>query len=119
MKLGRIDGKVWAATQDPRLKGLRLQVLQPINENEQPEGDPFIAVDDIGVSEGDLVYWVNSTEAGFLLPDRDIPSEISIVGVVDRLDVGLRLDDRGANPPARTVKPGRRTVPQRRGGGRA
>ncbi len=94
MKLGRIDGKVWASRQDPRLKGLRLQVLQPINEHEQPEGDPFIAVDDIGVSEGDLVYWVNSTEAGFLLPDRDIPSEISIVGVVDRLDVGLQLEAR-------------------------
>jgi microcompartment protein CcmK/EutM len=118
MKLGRIDGKVWAATQDPRLKGLRLQILQPINENEQPEGDPFIAVDDIGVSEGDLVYWVNSTEAGFLLPDRVIPSEISIVGVVDRLDVGLRLDGAVDSPPAGAGEPSRRAVPGRRGRGR-
>jgi microcompartment protein CcmK/EutM len=110
MRLGRIEGKVWATVKDHRLHGLRLQILQPVNEFEQAEGAALIAVDDIGVSEGDLVYWVNSTEAGFLLPDRDIPSEISIVGLVDRLDIGIHapVEARdGARPQLRSRKSGR------------
>lgn len=107
MRLGRIEGKVWATVKDHRLHGLRLMVLQPVNELDQPEGDALIAADDIGVSEGDLVYWVNSTEAGFLLPDRDIPSEISIVGVVDRLDIGIHAPVEAGDAAQPQVRPGR------------
>lgn len=89
MRLGRIEGKVWATIKDQRLTGVTLYIMQPIDENQRPEGRAFVAVDCIGVSEGDLVYWVNSTEASFLLEDRSIPSETSIVGLVDRLDVGF------------------------------
>lgn len=111
MRLGRIDGKVWATVKDHRLHGLRLHILQPVNEFEEPEGNALIAVDDIGVSDGDLVFWVNSTEAGFLLPDRDIPSEFSIVGLVDRLDIGLSAPTAAtaAGTSRKTVRPGQRS----------
>ena len=94
MFLGRIDGNVWATIKDEKLKGIRLYIMQPIDENEDPQGAPLIAVDTVGVQEGDLVYWVNSTEAGYIRSDFVIPSETTIVGLVERID----LDKAALNP---------------------
>jgi ethanolamine utilization protein EutN len=87
MRLGRIEGKVWATVKDERLRGVTLYVLQPIDEHEQPQGNPVIAADTMGTREGDIVYWVMSAEASFLREGEPMPSEVSIVGLVDRLDV--------------------------------
>lgn len=88
MKLGRIIGKVWATAKDPKLNGLKLYILQPVNEKEEHIGSPQVAVDTVGSREGDLVYWVGGAEATLVLEDRQIPSDVSIVGLVDDLDTG-------------------------------
>ena len=80
MKLGRVIGKVWATVKDPKLTGVKLYLLQPVNENDEPLGRPSVATDVVGSREGDLVYWVGSAEATFALDDRQIPSDVSIVG---------------------------------------
>ena len=87
MFLGRIDGKVWATVKEDRLRGIRLYIMQPLDEDGNPQGESMIVVDTIGADEGDWVYWVNSTEASFVLEEPLIPSEASVVGLVDRLDV--------------------------------
>lgn len=86
MKLGRVTGKVWATAKDPKLNGLTLYVLQPVDENDAKLGGELIAVDTVGAREGDLVYWVGGAEATFPFADRQIPSDVTIVGLVDRLD---------------------------------
>jgi len=88
MKLGRIIGRVWASAKDPKLDGLKLYILQPVNEQLEIIAGPQIAVDTIGSRENDIVYWVGGAEATFLLSDRQIPSDCSIVGLVDRIDLG-------------------------------
>jgi ethanolamine utilization protein EutN len=87
MKLGRITGKVWATAKDPKLHGLPLYVMQPVDERGEPLGTELIVVDTIGSREGDLVYWVGGAEATFPFRDRQIPSDATIVGLVDRLDL--------------------------------
>jgi ethanolamine utilization protein EutN len=87
MFLGRIEGKVWATIKEKRLVGLQLHIMQPVDEYGQAVGHPIVVVDTLGATEGDLVYWVNSTEASFVLGDPLIPSEASVVGLVERLDV--------------------------------
>ena len=87
MFLGRIDGTVWATVKEERLKGIQLYIMQPIDEHENPQGESMIVVDTIGAGEGDLVYWVNSTEASLVVEDPFVPSEASVVGLVDRLDI--------------------------------
>jgi ethanolamine utilization protein EutN len=86
MKLGRITGKVWATAKDPKLNSLTLYVMQPVDENDKPLGTELIAVDTVGSREGDLVFWVGGAEATFPFPDRQIPSDATVVGLVDRLD---------------------------------
>jgi ethanolamine utilization protein EutN len=87
MKLGRVTGKVWATAKDPKLNGLTLYVMQPVDETGVAIGGELIAVDTLGSREGDLVFWVGGAEATFAFHDRQIPSDATIVGLVDRLDV--------------------------------
>jgi ethanolamine utilization protein EutN len=87
MKLGRITGKVWATVKDKRLDGVTLYVMQPVDERDTPLGPELVAVDTIGSREGDLVFWVGGAEATFAFPQRQIPSDVTIVGLVDRLDL--------------------------------
>lgn len=87
MKLGRIQGKVWATAKDPKLNNCTLYILQPVDEGENPIGMAQVAVDTVSSREGDLVYWVGGAEATFISPDRQVPSDVTIVGLVDRLDL--------------------------------
>ena len=88
MKLGKIIGKVWATAKDPKLDGLKLYILQPVNEQLENIAGPQIAIDTVGSREDDLVYWVGGAEATLPLEDRQIPSDCSIIGLVDRMDLG-------------------------------
>jgi len=87
MKLGRVIGRVWATVKEPKLTGVQLSVIQPVDEKLAEVGPPLIAADIINSKENDLIYWVGGAEATFPLPDRQIPSDVSIVGLVDSLDM--------------------------------
>lgn len=86
MKLGKVTGKVWATIKDAKLNSLTLYIMQPVDEEGKNLGGELVAVDTIGSREGDLVFWVGGAEATFAYPDRQIPSDVTIVGLVDRLD---------------------------------
>lgn len=87
MYLGRVEGIVWASIKDERLDGIRLCIVQPVDERLRPWGEAQVAVDVLGLSDGALIFWVDSTEAGFVHEERGLPSEISIVGLVDSVDL--------------------------------
>jgi len=85
MKLAKVVGKVWATQRDPQLKGVKLYVLQQVDGELQPVGKPFIAADAVGSGEGEIVYYVNAREACYAFPERPIPSDASIIGILDSL----------------------------------
>jgi len=87
MRLGRIVGKVWATIKDEQLDAVKLAIMQVVDEKQKYTGTTFVAVDTIGAREGDLVFWVSGAEATCVFPDRKIPSDVSIVGLVDSLEM--------------------------------
>ena len=87
MKLGRVLGKVWATVKDPNLEGIKLYIMQPVDENNNPLGRELIAVDTVGSKDGDLVFWVGGREATLPYEEKKIPSDVTIVGLVDRLNL--------------------------------
>lgn len=87
MKLGRVTGKVWATIKDPKLDSVTLYFLEPVDEEGKSLGGELIAVDTVSSREGDLVYWVGGAEATMPFENRQIPSDVTIVGLVDHLDV--------------------------------
>ena len=87
MQLGRVIGQVVASIKDPELTGLRLLVVQGLNEHLRAEGTPFVAVDGIRCAgPGDVVYLVTKRDAAIALGDRP-PVDATIVGYVDEVTV--------------------------------
>jgi len=86
VRLGTVTGKVWASAKDPQLNGFRLAILQPVDEQGSALGTQLVAVDTIGTREGDLVAWVTGAEATFVGTGKQIPSDVTIVSLIDRLD---------------------------------
>lgn len=86
MRLGQIIGKVWATAKTPALTGVTLFVMQPLNHHRKPVGTPIIVVDSVGAGEGETVFWVGGAEATLAIQGRVLPSDASIVGIVDRVN---------------------------------
>jgi ethanolamine utilization protein EutN len=83
MDIGRVIGKVVATRKDPKLVGMRLLVVQPLDHHEKPTGDPIVALDpDYAADYGDLVYMVSGGDAMFVALGKRLPVDFGIVGIV-------------------------------------
>lgn len=86
MILGEVIGSMWATQKDSGFDGMSLLVVQPIDQNRQPIGKALIAVDpDNRAGKGETVYFVESGDAAQVRPGHTMPSDATIVGIVDSL----------------------------------
>ena len=87
MFLARVVGNVVATIKDPQLVGHKILVVQPIDKSGRDSGPKLIALDSVGAGAGETVYCCRGKEASFpWLPD-EVPTETSIVAIVDRINV--------------------------------
>ncbi|MFH1007392.1 MAG: EutN/CcmL family microcompartment protein [Candidatus Latescibacterota bacterium] len=93
MYLGKVIGTVVATQKDKNLVGIRLLMVQPINEQGEPDGEPHVASDTLGAGRGETVFLVGSREAVEALPDINGPVDAAIVGIVDRVDTSKPAKD--------------------------
>lgn len=83
MKLAQVVGRVFCTRQEPSIEGKRLLLLQPLSwETGQPNGDPLVAVDTVGVGASEKVYFVAAREAAHAFPDLP-PADAAVVGLVE------------------------------------
>ena len=83
MLLAKVVGTVVATRKDAGLAGQKLLVIQPLGTDHKPAGRPLVALDSIGAGAAEEVFWVRGREASFpFLPD-EVPSDATIVGIVD------------------------------------
>jgi len=81
--LAKVVGTVVATRKDAGLVGQKLLVIQPLGTDHKPAGRPLGALDSIGAGAAEEVFWVRGREASFpFLPD-EVPSDATIVGIVD------------------------------------
>ena len=83
MELARVIGRVVCEVKYPTLVGVRLLVVQPVEHDETPVGEPIIAADALQAGPGDLVSWVSGREAALTLPKTFAPVDCGIVEIVD------------------------------------
>ena len=87
MYLGRVVGCVVSTMKDNNLTAQRLLIVQPVNLRLEPAGKSQVCTDCTGAGAGELVYWCKGKEASFpFLPD-EVPTDCTIVGIVDTVDV--------------------------------
>ena len=88
MQLGRVIGTVVATRKVAGLEGVKLLLVQPLTKNGEPNGDAVVAADGVAMAgEGELVYYVSSREASLALPEKFVPVDDAIVGLVDEVDL--------------------------------
>ena len=87
MKLGRVTGRVVSTVKVPSFEGIKLMLVQPLNEQLETIGDPIVAFNTIQAGIGDLIYYETSKEAGRVLEFTMNPCDAAIVGIVDTMEV--------------------------------
>jgi ethanolamine utilization protein EutN len=87
MYIGKVVGTVVATRKDDRLIGSKLMITQPLNKKLESIGDPLIAVDTVGAGIGELIIYVKGTAARIAAKKMESPIDISIVGIIDEIDI--------------------------------
>jgi ethanolamine utilization protein EutN len=89
MLLGRIIGNVVCTMKDPALIGQKLLIVQPLDRRGRDKGRPVIALDAVGAGAGETIYWCRGKEASFPFLPADLPTEATIVGIVDSVNIPI------------------------------
>lgn len=87
MILGRLIGKVVATMKNASLTGQRFLIVQPLDRNGRDKGKPLVALDSVGAGAGETVYWCRGREASFPFLPAEVPTEATIVGIVDQVNI--------------------------------
>jgi ethanolamine utilization protein EutN len=83
MQVARVIGTVVCAHKDARLEGVTLLLIQPLAKDGTPLGRTLVAADAAGAGVGEQVFFVRGAEASFPFAPRTVPTDASIVGIVD------------------------------------
>ena len=88
MKLGRVIGTIVSTRKVESFEGIKLLLVQPLDENYKESGDPIAACDIVQAGPDDIVMFEGGREAALALENWYNPSDATIMGIVDRTDVG-------------------------------
>ncbi|MCK5537089.1 MAG: EutN/CcmL family microcompartment protein [Bacteroidales bacterium] len=91
MKLGKVIGRVVSEVKVEAFEGLKLLLVQPINEKLEKLGDPIVTVDTIRSNIGQVIYYETSKEASMVLENFMNPCDAAIVGIVDEINLQNKL----------------------------
>jgi ethanolamine utilization protein EutN len=87
MLLGRVIGNVVATMKNPSLEGQRFLIVQPVDRHGRDKGRAVVALDSVGAGAGETVYWCRGREASFPFLPAEVPTETTIVGIVDMVNI--------------------------------
>lgn len=83
MQVARVVGTVVCAHKDALLDGVTLLLIQPLAKDGSAFGRTLVATDAAGAGVGEDVFFVRGAEASFPFHPRIVPTDASIVGIVD------------------------------------
>ena len=83
MQLARVIGTVVSTVKSDLLESRKLLVIQPVDSKLEETGKPLVAIDSVGAGDGELIFWCRGKEASFPFVPLDVPTDCTIVGIVD------------------------------------
>ena len=87
MYLGKVIGSVVCTVKHPAIDGKKILLVQPLGRDQKPSGTPVVCLDAIGAGAGETIYWAKGREASMAFPNEEVPTEATIVGIVDKVNV--------------------------------
>lgn len=87
MQVAEVIGRVTATVKHHSLEGWRLFLVQPLGIGNVPDGDPLIAIDNLGSRRGDkVVITSDGTSVREMIGTNDTPVRWAILGIADETD---------------------------------
>ncbi len=96
MQLGRVIGTVVSTVKYEGLTGHKLLLVQPLDARGGEEGRPLVAIDGVGAGVGEVVIWCRGKESSFPFLPKNVPTDSSVVGIVDHVFLDERIAKEGA-----------------------
>ncbi|PIQ27266.1 MAG: ethanolamine utilization protein EutN [Bacteroidetes bacterium CG18_big_fil_WC_8_21_14_2_50_41_14] len=90
MKFGKIIGRVVSTQKVESFEGLKLVLVQPLNEKLEVAGDALVAVDTLQADIGQIVYYETSKEASRIIEKEMNPCDAAVMGIVDDIQLIFR-----------------------------
>ena len=87
MKLGKVIGSVVCTRKVDSFEGLKLLLVQPLDEHYKESGEPLAACDCVQAGTGDIVLYEGGREAAITLRNWFNPSDAAVMAIVDRTDL--------------------------------
>lgn len=87
MRVATVIGTVVMTEKVECLKGHRFLLVQPHDCEGNDDGEPVVAIDTISAARGQTVYVVEKREAAKAFGAPHLPSDVTILGIVDEISV--------------------------------
>jgi len=87
MKLGKVIGNVICTQKVESFRGIKLLLVQPLDENLKEVGEPVVACDTVQAGINDIVFYEGGREAALGLENWFNPSDLTIMGIVDQVNI--------------------------------
>lgn len=94
MNFGKVIGRVVLTRKDPKLEGLKLLVIQPLDRALEECSSPLIAADSVGAGAGETIFYTTSRDASWPFGGNS-PIDASVTGIIDivTIDKSLKVDE--------------------------
>ena len=90
MFLAKVIGTVVASQKHESVTGIKMLILQPVDEFGEPNDEPVVAVDGTAMAgPGEIVYGIGSREGALVLENWFNPCDHGILGIVDEICVAV------------------------------
>jgi ethanolamine utilization protein EutN len=103
MYLGRVTGRLVATVRYEGMEGVKLQLLETLDESGVSTGNQLVAACSLDVGPGDLVHYIDGREAALALPDETfVPVDVAITGFVEQaVSHGAAIDLDASGPESK------------------
>lgn len=107
MLTGRVIGRVVASVKSKGMEGVRLLLVQPLDNDLKAAGGAVVAADaTLTAGPGDLVHFEGGREAAVALDPSFVPVDHAILGLIDQMTV--RGETRPVGPAVAPTPAGRK-----------
>jgi len=90
MKFGKIIGRVVSTQKVESFEGLKLVLVQPLNEKLESADDALVAVDTLQSDVGQIIYYETSKEASRVIEKEMNPCDAAVMGIIDDINIALK-----------------------------
>jgi len=87
MLIAKVIGTTVSTIKDEKIIGRKLLIVRQTDENGEPFGKPYVAVDTVNAGVGDLVLTASGSSARQTTITKDRPVDAVIMAMIDSLEV--------------------------------